>query len=88
MVKNDLISQQIILYCLNSSLVLDHTSNLNGLRHKLESGGGGARENLTPITKVFAKSSIVLQENGGPCPPAPFFGGPGLCTNTLRYRKI
>ena len=32
----------------------------------LENGGGGAGERLTPITKDFMKSPIVLQKSGGP----------------------
>ena len=34
-------------------------------------GGGGAWENLTFITKVFGKSSNVLQRNKAPKPPSP-----------------
>ena len=32
---------------------------------------GGARKNLTPTTKDFEKSSIVLQKVGGAWPPSP-----------------
>ena len=47
------------------------TVNIYGLRHSLKSGGGGVRENLTPIARDFEKI-VLFCKSGGifPGPPS------------------